>query len=209
MHSWGLKCSTVTLVCTKTHTPDLSVLRVNIPCRHLLSGLKQMKAYDEGTCGVLLHSSAPLVVCGCAVALPCSQWVIHLLHHPMSQQPNVVWACCSMLHTGLPGQPLILTHFQEALWNLRDGNSMWRLDFCLCFATCTKLYRVRFPWANVVWENTWMISALKSTVQVYAYADACVCLLLSMFSLYFLSVYLLSKHFSSWQSAGCRKSSRD
>lgn len=42
----------------------------------------------------------------------------HIPHRPLSQWPNVVWACCGMQHTGLSGQPLILTHFQAAFWNV-------------------------------------------------------------------------------------------
>lgn len=80
------------------HADDLSVLRLNMSGCCLLSGLKQRKVLGEKkrTCGVLLHYWAPLVVCGCVLALPGSQLVICLLHRPLSQQPNVVWACCGM-----------------------------------------------------------------------------------------------------------------
>lgn len=91
---------------TKTHIPELAWPRVNITSCH------SQKHWDW-VCGVLLHSSSPLVVCGCAVA---HSTLSTSFITPLSEQHNVFWACClGMQHTSRPSQPLILPSFQAAV----------------------------------------------------------------------------------------------
>lgn len=137
-HSWiCLHCSNRKYTDTRV-TCDLSQSclchRSMFPVAAWSQACSRWKCWERGTCGVLLYFSAPLTVRGCAVALPCSQWVIRLLHHPLSQQPNVVWAC-GMQHTGLPGQPWIQTAFSGSCLPLRRGKA-WRKLFSKWFLIC-------------------------------------------------------------------------